>query len=122
MGHSIQEYLKKINRKLTFIDILSLFITLCALIVLFLVISHKQSVSRVPVVYKEAVEDAAASNISGGEQAAPGGRPFASSNGKTYTFSWCQRSNMIAAKNKIYFSSEQEAKNSGRTLSKLCQK
>ena len=49
-------------------------------------------------------------------------RPFASVNGKTYTFSWCGGSSNISTKNKIYFTSEVEAQKSGRTLSKLCSK
>ena len=49
-------------------------------------------------------------------------RPFASKNGKTYTYSWCQNSSVILAKNRIYFKNEQAAQASGRTLSKLCQR
>ncbi len=49
-------------------------------------------------------------------------RPFASINGKTYTFSWCNGASVISPKNIIYFNTEKEAQNSGRTLSKLCKK
>jgi hypothetical protein len=49
-------------------------------------------------------------------------RPFASVNGKTYTFNWCSGASIISDKNKIYFDTEKEAQNSGRTLSKLCNK
>jgi hypothetical protein len=49
-------------------------------------------------------------------------KPFGSKHGKTFTFSWCSGSDRILIKNKIYFSSSEEALASGRSLSKLCKK
>lgn len=49
-------------------------------------------------------------------------KPFASIHGQTYTFSWCQSSSRIVEKNRIYFTDEEEAKQKGYRLSKLCSK
>jgi hypothetical protein len=110
MGSSIQEYLKKINSRLSFVDCLSLAITaICiALFACFLVLKEKRE--SLPVTY-----------ISGGKQEETQDiRPFASKNGITYTFSWCQGAGMIKPSNRVYFSNEEEAKRTGRVLSKFC--
>jgi hypothetical protein len=121
MWHSIQEYCKKINRELTFIDIASVFVTLITLVLLSVIIKGNIESSPSQVVYKRG-ENNGALTTTGGDVTNQSEKPFASKNGKTYTFSWCQGNTRINAKNKIYFSSEDEAKRSGRYLSKLCQK
>lgn len=113
MGNSIQEYCKKINRHLTFIDICSLFLTLTGLLILVVTLTGKQQDSIQKVIYSEG-------KVKQDRGEVRAGQPFASKNGKTYTFTWCKGSSVIAAKNKLYFPSEEAAKNSGRTLSKLC--
>ncbi len=122
MGFSIQDYLKKINSWLRFTDILSLFVT-CAIIVLFTgYIQYTQRENSQSVVYREGLYEDIQSkdqHISGGSNDV---RPFGSIKGKTYTFSWCQGATRISTKNKIHFASEDEARSSGRTLSKLCRR
>lgn len=122
MWLSIQDYCKKINRKITITDIVSLSVTVVFLLgcVVFLSLAEKKSAHK--VVYKEA--DGALDDVQAltSSYVSPTGAPFGSKKGKTYTFSWCRGSGTILDKNKIYFSSEEEAKNTGRTLSKLCQK
>jgi hypothetical protein len=115
MGSSIQEYCKKINRELTFVDVASLSLTFLFILflVIFVTIQQKENVSQ--VVYKEG-------EIGSLVPKPDAGRPFGSRYGKTYTFSWCQGANRILDKNKVYFSSKESAEASGRTLSKLCQK
>ncbi|MCX6756830.1 MAG: hypothetical protein NTW35_01575 [Candidatus Nomurabacteria bacterium] len=115
MGSSIQDYAKKINSKLSFWDILSVLITTLFLAIFTVFLYIKKEKENIPVSY-----------ISNSENSTglieKDSRPFASINGKTYTFSWCGGSNNISEKNKVYFIDEQNAKNSGRVLSKLCQK
>ncbi len=114
MWHSIQENLKKINSYLSWGDCFSLFITTLFLGTFLTFIYLEKADSYIPVRYIESNgEILSKNNIS---------KPFASRSGKTYTFSWCQGSTIISEKNKIYFSTEDEAINSGRVLSKLCQK
>ncbi|HCC05957.1 TPA: hypothetical protein DEP94_01175 [Candidatus Nomurabacteria bacterium] len=115
MGSSIQDYAKKINSRLSFWDILSVSITTLALVIFAIFLYIKKGKENIPVSYISNSENNAIINKADS-------RPFASVNGKTYTFSWCGGSNNISEKNKIYFSDEQIAKNSGRVLSKLCQK
>ena len=69
--------------------------------------------SKKPLIYREA--DSFSQSNSGEKVSI-----FASKNGKTYTFSWCQGANKIKEENKVFFSSEEEAVKSGRRLSKLC--
>ncbi|MDQ5962742.1 MAG: hypothetical protein QG653_549 [Patescibacteria group bacterium] len=112
MGHSIQELLKKINSAITFLDVLSLAITTLIIIVCSWYIVHTISKNNLPITY---VSGAHQNVVVEGDT-----RPFGSVSGTTYTFSWCQGAGAILPKNKIYFTSEEEAKISGRTLSKLC--
>jgi hypothetical protein len=118
MGSSIQDYLKKINSRISLFDLVSLSVTLlflCGFCVFLLV---KQSSSQTPVTYvTQAFSEA--KDISSQES---NNLPFGSKHGKTYTFSWCQGARRILEKNKVYFAGEAEAKNSGRTLSKTCSK
>ena len=116
--HSIQDFLKRINRSLTGLDLISLLVTMLFLLGLALFLRFEQASRSQPLSY--IVSTSTQSGEVQGLQA--DSRPFASKNGKTYTFAWCNGSGNIAAKNKIYFGSEAEAQNSGRTLSKLCQK
>lgn len=117
MASSIQEYCKKINRAVTFVDIVGLLCITIAFIVLFFIIRDKQKEVIQEVFYAEGV------NVSITKEGNTNlNKPFGSKSGKTYTFSWCQASGRILAKNKIYFADEEEARTSGRTLSKLCQR
>ncbi len=115
MGNSIQDYLRKINSALTFIDCMSFLVSVLflGLLLLFLYTENKESSSSV------SYYDSSTSTLEGDNEYS---HPFASKNGKTYTFSWCQGANIISTKNKIYFDTESDAQKSGRTLSKLCQK
>jgi hypothetical protein len=118
MGFSIQDYLKKINSSLSFIDILSLLVLFLGIALFAGYIWHIQSQSPTEVVYREnaaALPEVVSSTVDDN-------RPFGSIKGKTYTFNWCQGSNRISLKNKIYFGSEEEAKGVGRTLSKMCKR
>lgn len=117
MASSIQEYCKKINRAVTFVDIIGLLCIAIAFVVLAIVIDYTKKVDPQEVVY---IERAGMSGIQ--EEDVKPNKPFGSRSGKTYTFSWCQGSSRILAKNKIYFTNEEEAQASGRTLSKLCQR
>lgn len=116
MGFSIQDYLKKINRSLTWLDCLSLLISTLFLLLLLAFLYMRQKEGFMPVSYEVAVQGESPSFLK--EET----RPFASISGKTYTFSWCSGSGRITEKNKIYFTSETQAIASGRTLSKLCQR
>ncbi len=109
--HSIQDIVKNINRRLTFYDILALIVLTILLVILTFAI--KIEAEPTVVSYEEgAVEsfspDSAPSAI------------FASVSGKTYTYSWCQGASRIKEQNKIFFKNEEEAKRTGRILSKLC--
>lgn len=115
MGISIQDYAKKINSKLSFWDILSIFVTTLILAIFTVFLYIKKEKENIPVLY---ISNSENSTILSEKDS----RPFASVNGKTYTFSWCGGSNNISAKNKIYFTDELTAQASGRVLSKLCQK
>lgn len=116
---SIQDYCKKINRRITVIQIVSLSVTLLVLIglLLFLKVERKRTIAE--VVY---TESETGQNEETNALPSQNPRPFGSKNGKTYTFSWCQGSTRISPKNKIYFSSAVVAQQQGRTLSKLCKK
>ncbi len=115
--HSIQDYAKKINSRLSILDVIgvsstSLILTGTTLYILTITVSASdvsyREGERVPQEASGSIPDA---NL-----------PFASSKGKTYTFTWCSGSSKISTKNKIYFKTEAEAIATGRTLSKLCHK
>ena len=112
MGHSIQELLKIINSGVIFLDVISLAVTTLIIVVCSWYIVRTISKNNLPSIY-----------VSGTQQGIVVEndiKPFGSRSGSTYTFSWCQGAGAILSKNKIYFASEDEAKNLGRTLSKLC--
>lgn len=114
MGHSIQEYLKKINSRLSFYDAVSAAITALFLVFSALYLFWLFYSKQVPVVYRtETAKDNAQQ---------PDSRPFGSRNGATYTYSWCGGSDRIKLENKIFFENATFAERSGRSLSKLCQK
>ncbi len=122
MWFSIQEYLKKINSRLTFVDILSLFTTLMFILTLLFYIQYQEYKNRKDVIYHVAVGDVIGVSDGNTTHGVTDARPFGSMKGKTYTFSWCQGSSRISSKNKIYFANEEEAKGRGRALSKMCKK
>lgn len=115
MIHSIQEYLKKINSKIAKSDYISLLITAVFLAFFSFYINYQKNHENIEVSYISDNSNTSIVNTSNQQ-------PFASINGKTYTFSWCNGADRIIEKNKIYFKTEEDAKNSGRTLSKLCQR
>ena len=115
---SIQEYLKKINSRLTFFDCVSILVTTVFFAIFVFYMYVHNIIERPTMSYYSDIKSEVSSGITNTENS----RPFASINGKTYTFSWCQNATLISEKNKIYFNSEEEAKNSGRVLSKFCQK
>ena len=115
MTHSIQDYVKKINSSISFYDCISLFLTTLVFTGLIIYLYRQNTLNSHPVTYIQ--ND---SNLKVGESR--DSRPFASINGATYTFNWCQGSKVISDKNKIIFNSEGDALASGKTLSKLCQK
>ncbi len=101
-----------------FADIASLLLTGSFLLMLTLYVYYDTTKNQAVVSYQEShVEDARAPSVMKGSSL-----PFASKQGKTYTFSWCQGAERISEKNKVFFSSEEAAQQSGRRLSKLCEK
>lgn len=117
VANSIQEYCKKINSWLTVTDIISLTVTVLALAALTTYITYKEKENASKVVYIEGIRTEEQEKSTSKDSL-----PFGSKNGETYTFSWCSGSKNISAKNKIYFSNEQDAIVQGRRLSKLCKK
>ena len=113
MDSSIQDYAKIINRKLTITDCVSVFGTFLVLLGFLVFLVTKEVDASVPVIYIEGTKE---------ESIPSRAQIFASKKGKTYTFNWCSGSKNISAKNKIFFQNEEDAKRSGRTLSKLCNK
>lgn len=107
----IQERLKKINSQIS-AEILASFSVTLIILIIFSVYIYKNE-KGLPISYTEQATNT--NNHTNNTS-----KIFASKNGKTYTFSWCQGSNKIKEENKIYFKNEQEALNSGRVLSKLC--
>ena len=122
MGLSIQDYLKKINSSLTRADCISLLITMLFLVSFLVYLKIENVKTSVPLSYVVGTSPDSVSLDKERTSDSQDPRPFGSSKGKTYTFSWCQGATRILAKNRIYFSTEEEAKSSGRILSKLCQK
>ena len=47
---------------------------------------------------------------------------FASKNGKKYYYPWCIGASRIKMENRVYYSSSEEAENSGKTIASNCQK
>lgn len=117
MGSSIQDYLKKINSRLTLLDILSLSasVAILGLFLVFLYIQRGKEVNSVTY-----IKHSGGGNAENMSNPTADSRPFASIHGKTYTYAWCQGSKAIASKNRIYFATDSDAERSGRTLSKLC--
>lgn len=113
MGFSIQDYLKKINSRITTLNCVSLLVTTLFLSLFTIHLYVKREHGRVPVSY---YVNSTESTITAVKEDS---RPFGSVKGKTYTFSWCggQRTK---PENRIYFDNEEIAKGEGRVLSKLC--
>lgn len=117
----IQEYLKKINsyvhERFSWLDVLSISSVLLIFAIGTISLGMRDLYGRKPLVYTENVER---NLVSDGENKASAASIVASKNGKTYFFSWCTGVERIKETNKITFGSEEEAKTSGRTLSKTC--
>jgi hypothetical protein len=122
MGLSIQDYLKKINSSLSAADCISLLITMLFLGSFLIYLKMEHAKTSIPLSYTVGTSTDSIAHGEGRPSDSQDSRPFGSSKGKTYTFSWCQGANRILVKNRVYFGSEEEAKQSGRTLSKLCSK
>ena len=118
MMRSIQDYLIKINSRVHIYDIVSLFLLVLILSVfcLYLYEVRIHNDKGITILYK----DNPNSQTVVSKQTES--RPFGSKSGATYTYTWCSGSSRTLVKNRIYFASEDEAKSSGRTLSKLCSK
>jgi hypothetical protein len=114
MGNSIQDYLKKINSRLSVFDAVSVVVTAVFLVILSVYLSWLFMLRQKPVTY---TKGAAEERGSVGDS-----RPFGSRYGITYTYSWCQGNDRIKPENKVFFATIEEAESSGRTLSKLCAK
>lgn len=114
MWISIQEIIKKINSKLSYLDCLSILCTTLFLVFLAFYLQIKSQSLRKPVIYRAFSGPA--------ETRSRDTQPFGSKSGTTYTFSWCQNAGQTKEANKVYFKSAREAEKAGRTLSKLCQK
>jgi hypothetical protein len=112
MDTSIQEKLQKINSSIQIGDILALFLLLIPLAGLLLYQSFENGDSK-DIVYRES---ATVPQVRSGTDT----RPFGSVHGTTYTFSWCKGSQNILTKNRIYFANDEDARNHGRTISKMC--
>lgn len=109
----IQDILKNINRRLSVYDIIALCCLILVIIGALFYIKREHEKKYTPVTYIEGsslVDD----------DVTPASDIFASRSGTTYTYSWCQGASRIKATNRIYFISEDEAKATGRRLSKLC--
>lgn len=115
MWHSIQENLKLINSRLSVFDIVSLGITSLFFLIFALYLHLKLLEEKKAVLYLQ-------KGVSASSDIMSDSRPFGSKSGTTYTFSWCSNSGQIKPANKVYFKDESQAKDSGRTLSKLCKK
>ena len=109
----IQESLKKINRQINNTAIISLTITTILLIIFTFYIQNKEGEKLQEVNYIKTNKINKQTEITVSDI-------FASINGKTYTYSWCNGAGKIKKENKVFFNTEEEAKATGRTLSKLC--
>lgn len=114
MGTSIQDYLKEINSKVTYLDCASLTLS-TVLLVLFVVIANRDaSVGGLGLTYAQG------DTHMGTSFSQDSTLPYGSISGTTYTYAWCRNSSQIKAKNKIVFANEADAVNSGRRISTFC--
>ena len=97
------------------LDCVSLLFTTLFLLAFLVYIYKEKEKTNIPVSYYSDSQAEATSTLDNSNI-------FASKNGKTYTFSWCQGANRILDKNRVYYVNEEEAKRAGKMLSKLCQK
>lgn len=116
MGYSIQEILKKINSSLSVYTCLSLLVTTVFLMVFTFYIFRSSIKNTQEITYIATKEAPSSENVSLETL------PFGSISGTTYTYTWCKNSGAISSNNKIYFKDSQSAEQSGRTLSKHCNK
>jgi hypothetical protein len=120
--HSIQDNLKKINSAISYTIIISLFVGLLGITCAIWYISNVKLKNVKGIVYTSSVTEQLSGSTIKAIEGVKDKAPFGSKSGKTYTFSWCQGSSRIKEVNKIYYTTEEEAKRSGRTLSKLCKR
>ena len=118
---SIQDFLRKINsRILTVISPFSLIVVtlFCLSFLLFiLILAYTVRGDRHVFIYQE---NRTASSTRAGPVAGKG-LYFASKSGKVYYSAFCKAGKRVKESSRIYFENEVAAKNSGRTLSKLCE-
>lgn len=113
MAFSIQQHVAKINSRISGMDAVSLAISaLIVLIFALFLVSRQEGQVRGAAYYENEDETIEGEDL----------RPFASRNGPTYTYAWCQGADQIKKENIVYFANAEEAERSGRTLSKLCQR
>ncbi len=119
----IQEFIRKINsflvERLSFIDFMAIIGVILIISGLFVTLTIKDFSSRKEVTYMESDP-----TVSQFQAAAPSETALivASKNGKTYLYSWCKGVEKIKLENKITFSTENDAKGSGRYLASSCMK
>lgn len=111
MGHSIQDYLKKINSDLSSSDIFSLAVTALLLILASLYFLRISRDSLRSIVYQ---------NHDTPREEGQDTLPFGSKRGSTYIYAWCRGSDVIRPENRIFFKSSEAAESAGRHLSKHC--
>jgi hypothetical protein len=114
MAHSIQDYLRKINSRLSLFDCVAIASAALLVAVIAIYLHVEKAGSRLPVVYQGVSQEVLG--------AAADSRPFGSKKGTTYTYAWCSGAALIKDANKIYFRDADEAEAAGRTFSKLCNK
>lgn len=122
MLHSIQEYLKIINSRLDKWSYISLLATTILLTVFAFYLNYQEKAENMEVYYITDSTKTETYSKTTNQTIQTDPRPFASKNGKTYTFSWCGGAERIKTANKVYFNNEEQARATGRSLSKLCSK
>ena len=116
MRENITDFLGKINSRvgsnLSTTEVISLSVTIIIISISLICITIGDIAFRQPISIIESREVLGALNSS----------IVASKNGSTYFFSWCSGVERIKAENLITFLSEDQAKKSGRRLSKTCER
>lgn len=121
--HSIQDFLKKINSCLYGLvspkEVYTFSLFCLSFLIFSLSFSYVTKNERHVFVFQK--EERAATlegELSRGEISKS--VYFGSKNSKVYYYSWCKAGQRVKEKNRVYFQTEKEVKDGGRTLSKLC--
>ncbi|MEN9551720.1 MAG: hypothetical protein RI935_97 [Candidatus Parcubacteria bacterium] len=110
---SIQDIVRNINRRIILFDIVTLLLLFLLLLVFLIVVKNRNNKENKPITFLYKQEEIKSS------QSSPS-LIFGSKGGETYTYTWCQGASRTKVSNRVYFSNENEAIQSGRRLSKLC--